>query len=51
MLPKIPIVALTAASFDDMQAYLTKKGFEDVVQKPFVPDQLHKKITSILGII
>jgi signal transduction histidine kinase/CheY-like chemotaxis protein len=51
ILPAIPIVALTAASFDDMQAYLTKKGFEDVVQKPFVPDELYKKITSILGII
>jgi signal transduction histidine kinase len=46
----IPIIALTAASFDDMQEYLIKKGFVDVVQKPFVPDELYKKISSILSI-
>jgi signal transduction histidine kinase len=48
--PGIPIVALTAASFDDMQVYLVKKGFADVVQKPFMPDELYKKISSILNI-
>jgi CheY-like chemotaxis protein len=48
--PGIPIIALTAASFDDMQAYLVKKGFVDVVQKPFMPDELYKKICSILHI-
>jgi signal transduction histidine kinase len=46
----IPIIALTAASFDDMQEYLIKKGFIDVVQKPFMPDELYKKISSILSI-
>jgi signal transduction histidine kinase len=46
----IPIIALTAASFDDMQQYLVKKGFSDVVQKPFVPDELYKKITAILNL-
>jgi signal transduction histidine kinase len=46
----IPIIALTAASFDDMQEYLIKKGFVDVVQKPFMPDELYKKISSILSI-
>jgi signal transduction histidine kinase len=46
----IPIIALTAASFDDMQEYLIKKGFADVVQKPFMPDELYKKISSILSI-
>jgi signal transduction histidine kinase len=48
--PDIPIIALTAASFDDMQEYLIKKGFVDVVQKPFMPDELYKKISSILSI-
>jgi signal transduction histidine kinase len=48
--PHIPIIALTAASFDDMQQYLVKKGFVDVVQKPFMPDELYKKISSILSI-
>ncbi len=49
--PGIPILALTAASFDDMQVYLVKKGFVDVVQKPFMPDELYKKISSILSIV
>ncbi len=48
--PDMPIIALTAASFDDMQEYLAKKGFADVVQKPFMPDELYKKISSILNI-
>jgi signal transduction histidine kinase len=48
--PDIPIIALTAASFDDMQEYLLKKGFVDVVQKPFMPDELYKKIISALNI-
>ncbi len=40
----IPIIAFTAASFDDMAAKLKLKGFNDYVQKPFKPDDLHKKI-------
>jgi signal transduction histidine kinase/CheY-like chemotaxis protein len=46
----IPIVALTAASFENMQEYLIKKGFIDVVQKPFMPDEFYKKLSSILQI-
>jgi CheY-like chemotaxis protein/PAS domain-containing protein len=48
--PNLPIIALTAASFDDMQEYLIKKGFTDVVQKPFMPDELYKKISAVLSI-
>ncbi len=50
-LPNIPIIALTAASFEDMNEYLLKKGFVDVLQKPFVPDDLYKKISSILDLV
>ena len=46
----IPIIALTAASFENMQEYLVKKGFVDVVQKPFMPDEFYKKLSSILQI-
>ncbi len=46
----IPIVALTAASFENMQEYLVKKGFVDVVQKPFIPHEFYKKLTTILNI-
>jgi PAS domain S-box-containing protein len=47
--PQLPIIALTAASFDDMQVFLMKKGFNDVVQKPFSPDDLYRKISLLLA--
>ncbi len=46
--PGIPVIALTAASFDDMDNYLMNKGFSDVVQKPFIPDDLYNKIMSVI---
>lgn len=42
----IPVVALTAASFDNMKAVLMQKGFSEVLQKPFVPKDLHAIIKS-----
>jgi signal transduction histidine kinase/CheY-like chemotaxis protein len=44
--PHMPVIALTAASFDDMDNYLAKKGFSNVVQKPFAPDDLQLKIAD-----
>jgi signal transduction histidine kinase/CheY-like chemotaxis protein len=44
----IPIVALTAASFDNMREVLIGKGFSDVIQKPFVPEDLYRKIKNLL---
>ncbi len=44
--PDIPVIALTAASFDDMNRYLLNKGFCEVVQKPFVPEDLYNKIVA-----
>jgi CheY-like chemotaxis protein len=46
--PEIPVIALTAASFDDMNNYLANKGFAEIVQKPFLPDDLYNKIASVL---
>jgi signal transduction histidine kinase/ActR/RegA family two-component response regulator len=46
--PEMPVIALTAASFDDMDAFLKKKGFNGVVQKPFVKDDLFNAITSLI---
>jgi two-component system, sensor histidine kinase and response regulator len=46
--PEIPVIALTAASFDDMNNYLCNKGFIEVVQKPFVPEELYNKIVSAI---
>jgi signal transduction histidine kinase/CheY-like chemotaxis protein len=44
----IPVIALTAASFDDMDNYLLKKGFNGVVQKPFVKSELYSKILQLV---
>jgi signal transduction histidine kinase/CheY-like chemotaxis protein len=48
---KIPIIALTAASFEDMHAHLAKKGFVDIIQKPFMPEELFKKIAQIVELV
>jgi signal transduction histidine kinase/CheY-like chemotaxis protein len=42
--PDIPAIAFTAAVYDDMQNDLMNKGFTDYVQKPFRPDDLHRKL-------
>jgi signal transduction histidine kinase/CheY-like chemotaxis protein len=47
--PELPVIALTAASFDDMDNYLSNKGFDEVVQKPFMPDDLYNKIAALLS--
>ena len=43
----VPIVAFTAAVYDDMYADLLKKGFTDFIPKPFRPEDLHKKILQL----
>ena len=42
----VPIIAFTAAVYENMQIDLKEKGFTDFIQKPFRPDELHKKISS-----
>jgi CheY-like chemotaxis protein len=44
---EIPIVAFTAAVYDDMQADLLRKGFTEFIPKPFRPEDLHKKILQL----
>jgi signal transduction histidine kinase/CheY-like chemotaxis protein len=44
---EIPIVAFTAAVYDDMQADLLSKGFTEFIPKPFRPEDLHKKILQL----
>jgi len=44
---EIPIVAFTAAVYDDMQADLIRKGFTEFIPKPFRPEDLHKKILQL----
>jgi signal transduction histidine kinase/CheY-like chemotaxis protein len=41
---KVPVMAFTAAVYDNMQSDLKEKGFTDYIHKPFRPDDLHQKI-------
>lgn len=43
----IPAFAFTAAVFDNMQSLLLESGFNDFIQKPFRPEDLHKKLSRV----
>lgn len=43
----IPVIAFTAAVFDNMQSILQESGFNDFIQKPFRPEDLHKKLSRV----
>jgi CheY-like chemotaxis protein len=45
----IPVVAFTAAVYDNMQVDLLQKGFTDFVHKPFRPEDLHSKIAYLVS--
>lgn len=44
--PYIPIIAFTAATYENIKEDLLSKGFNDYVPKPFKPEELHKKIVD-----
>jgi two-component system, sensor histidine kinase len=43
----IPIIALTATTDESLTQNLHEKGINDIVQKPFVPEDLYKKIKNL----
>ncbi len=45
----IPVVAFTAAVYDNMKTDLLQKGFTDFIHKPFRPGELHSKITYLVA--
>ena len=45
----IPAIAFTAAVYEDMRIDLMKKGFMEVVPKPFRPEDLHNKIQRLIA--
>ena len=47
-LKDLPIIALTAATVDDMQEKIILAGMNDCVTKPFKPAHLYKVLTSYL---
>jgi CheY-like chemotaxis protein len=49
MHPEVPAIAFTAAVYEDMKIDLVKKGFMEVVPKPFRPEDLHSKIQKLVS--
>jgi signal transduction histidine kinase len=47
--PSVPAIAFTAAVYEDMKIDLRKKGFMEVVPKPFRPEDLHNKIQKLVA--
>ncbi|MEO8582331.1 MAG: ATP-binding protein [Flavitalea sp.] len=45
----VPAMAFTAAVYDNMHLDLLQKGFVDYIRKPFRPEDLHKKISYLVG--
>jgi PAS domain S-box-containing protein len=45
--PDIPIIAFTAAVYENIQTDLLQKGFNDFIPKPFKPAVLHRKIRQL----
>jgi CheY-like chemotaxis protein len=45
---ELPIIAFTAASYENMKADLQSKGLNDFVQKPFKPEALHQAIVNLV---
>lgn len=44
----IPVIAFTAAMYDNMHSDLLSHGFTDYLQKPFRPEDLHGKIAQYI---
>lgn len=45
--PDLPVIAFTAAVYEDIRNDLLKKGFDDFIPKPFRPEMLHSKIRDL----
>jgi CheY-like chemotaxis protein/two-component sensor histidine kinase len=46
----IPVIAFTAAMYDNMHNDLLSHGFTDYLQKPFKPEDLHGKIAQYIKV-
>jgi two-component system cell cycle response regulator DivK len=45
----VPIVALTAHALEDEQMLALRSGFDGVISKPCLPDELFQEIVSVLA--
>jgi CheY-like chemotaxis protein len=41
---RLPIIALTASALIEVKEGITRAGMNDIVNKPFIPDELNNKI-------
>lgn len=46
--PQVPIIAFTAAFYENMQEELLNFGFSDCILKPFKPEDLYQKMAALL---
>lgn len=46
---EVPVLAFTAAIYENIQSDLRQKGFSDYIHKPFRPEDLHQKIYSLVN--
>ncbi|MCC6287550.1 MAG: response regulator [Chitinophagaceae bacterium] len=46
--PQIPIIAFTAATYENIREDLLSKGFNDYMPKPFKPEELYKKLLQYM---
>ena len=46
---RIPILALTAASYNEVKDELNQAGFDEFIPKPFSPEVLYEKISKVLN--
>jgi len=44
----MPVMAFTAAVYENIQADLYSKGFDDYIHKPFRPEELYRKIQQLV---
>jgi signal transduction histidine kinase/CheY-like chemotaxis protein len=47
---EIPVIAFTAAVFENIQAQLINKGFNDYISKPFRPEDMHEKLARFMAV-
>jgi len=47
-LPKVPIIAITAAPINEVKAEILSSGMNDYVSKPFRPNELFTKLERYL---
>lgn len=45
----VPIIALTASTFNEVKAGIQKHGLNDIINKPFIPGDLNRKIHEYIS--